>query len=452
MVDKPLPIAPLTAPTAVRRGPPEHSRTFTSTPSSREALALRGADARQEGVHDMIETRRTAPLEATLEHPSRFRSKGAEELAFRSSGVLTLGAEIELQLIDPATFNLASRAEEVLNAGAGWQNLQKEFFQSTVEIATSKCADAHEIKRDLEDSFDRIEEIGGKLGLCFSTTGCHPFARYADCRVTPTPRYNELMDRNRWLIQRMTVYGFHIHIGMESGDACIRFNNFFLHLLPHLLALSASSPFWQGDETGLASSRLTTYEALPTAGQPYRVGSWAEFEELYNTLRVCGSIRSIKDLWWDTRPSPVYGTLEIRVCDGLASLDETIAITAFIHGLAHWFRDHSGWLDAVPPPPRWLARENKWRAMRFGLEAELVTALDGSVKPLREDILDWCGRIAGNIEALGYGPYLLTLHKMLEKGNSSSRQRAVFARTGSLRKVVAHNIAESRARRPMWVA
>jgi carboxylate-amine ligase len=399
----------------------------------------------------MMEARHTRPLESLLEHLSvRSRGEDAEALVFRSSGELTLGAEIELQLIDPSTFNLVSRAEEVLKAGGGWRNLQKEFFQSTIEIATAKCADAHEIKRDLELSFDRIDTIGRKLGLAFSTTGCHPFARYADGRVTPTPRYHQLIDRNRWLIQRMTVYGLHVHIGMESGDACIKFNNFFLHLLPHLLALSASSPFWQGEDTGLASSRLTTYEALPTAGQPYLVPSWAEFEQLYNTLRACGSIRSVKDLWWDVRPSPGYGTLELRVCDGIASLDETVAIIAFIHGLAHWFRDHSRWLDDVPPPPRWLARENKWRAMRFGLDAELVASLDGRVKPLREEILDWCGRIAANTAELGYGPYLITLHQLLEKGNSSSRQRAAFGRTGSLEKVVAHNIAEFRGRRPTW--
>jgi carboxylate-amine ligase len=120
--------------------------------------------------------------------------------------------------------------------------------------------------------------------------------------------------------------------------------------------------------------------------------------------------------------------------------------------LARWFRDQAGWLDEVPPPRRWLVRENKWRAMRFGLETELVTGPDGSVKPLREDILDWCGRIAGNAEALGYAPYLMTLHKMLEKGNSSSRQRTVLAKTGSLKKVVAHNIAEYRGRRPIWIA
>jgi carboxylate-amine ligase len=401
----------------------------------------------------MTETRRTAPLEAVLEHFT-LRSPGvdAEKLAFRSSGELTLGAEIEMQLIDPATFNLASRAEEVLKAGDRWRNLTKEFFQSTIEIATGKCADAHEIRHDLERSLDRIDEIGDRLGLSFSTTGCHPFARYADCRVTPTPRYHELIDRNRWLIQRMTVYGLHVHIGMTSGDACIKFNNFFLHLMPHLLALSASSPFWQGEDTGLASCRLSTYEALPTAGQPYLVRSWAEFEEIYHTLRVCGSISSIKDLWWDARPSPDFGTLEIRVCDGVASLEETIAVVAFIHGLAHWFRDHSSWLDEMPPPPRWLARENKWRAMRYGVDAELVTALDGSVRSLREDILDWSGRVSGNVELLGYGPYLATLHKMLERGNSSSRQRAVFAKTGSLEKVVENNIAEFRGRSPVWIA
>lgn len=399
----------------------------------------------------MVDTRRTAPLETILEHLSLRPASGCDDpIGFYSSGQLTLGVEIELQLIDPVTFNLAPRAEDVLARASDLPALTREFYLSTVEINSRKCADVHEISQDLHNSIRRLEEVGDVLGISFSTTGCHPFARYADCIITPTPRYNELIDRNQWLTRRMTVYGMHVHVGMGSGDECIRFNNFFLHFLPHLLALSASSPFWQGEDTGLASCRPTTYEALPTAGQPYVVHSWREFGQLCSTLKACNAIQSLKDLWWDLRPSPKLGTLEIRVCDGLASLSETLAVVAFVHGLAHWFKDHASWLEQVPPPPRWLARENKWRAMRFGLDAKLVTHLDGSVKPLRDDVLDWCDRIATNVAALGYEPYLATLRQILAGGNSSMRQRAVYAQTGSLERVVQQNVAEFRARSPKW--
>jgi carboxylate-amine ligase len=399
----------------------------------------------------MVGPRRTAPIGAILERlPLRPDSGQQKMIDFRSSGQLTLGVEVELQLIDPATFNLASRAPEIMQRVADIPSITEEFYLSTVEINSAKCTDVHEVREDLGQTIVRLSAIANDVGVRLSTTGCHPFARYADCIITPTPRYHDLIDRNRWLTRRMTVFGMHVHIGMGSGDECIRFNNFFLHFLPHLLALSASSPFWQGEDTGLASCRPTTYEALPTAGQPYMVESWREFEHLCQTLMACNAIQSLKDLWWDLRPSPKIGTLEIRICDGLATMSETLAVVAFVHGLAHWFRDHEGWLDQVPPPPRWLARENKWRAMRFGLDADVITDLEGAVVPLREDIAAWCDRLSGHVSALGYEPYFETLQQILSRGNSSMRQRDVAQRKGSLREVVAHNVAEFEAGTPIW--
>ncbi|MGE8941034.1 carboxylate-amine ligase [Leptospira interrogans] len=399
----------------------------------------------------MVGPRRTAPIGTILERLSLRPDPGQQKMIdFRSSGRLTLGVEVEFQLIDSASFNLASRAPEIMQRVADVPSITEEFYLSTVEINSAKCTDVHEVREDLGQTISRLSAVANDVGVRLSTTGCHPFARYADCIITPTPRYHDLIDRNRWLTRRMTVFGMHVHIGMGSGDECIRFNNFFLHFLPHLLALSASSPFWQGEDTGLASCRPTTYEALPTAGQPYMVESWREFEHLCQTLMACNAIQSLKDLWWDLRPSPKIGTLEIRICDGLATMSETLAVVAFVHGLAHWFRDHEGWLDQVPPPPRWLARENKWRAMRFGLDADLITDLDGAVVPLREDIAAWCDRISGNIAALGYEPYFETLQQILSRGNSSMRQREVAQRKGSLRDVVAHNVAEFEAGTPIW--
>jgi carboxylate-amine ligase len=248
----------------------------------------------------------------------------------------------------------------------------------------------------------------------------------------------------------MTVYGLHVHIGMKSGEDAIRFNNFFLNFAPHLLALSASSPFWQGDDTGLASCRPTTYESLPTAGHPYHVKNWNEFEYLYETLKKCHAINSMRDLWWDIRPSPGYGTLEIRVCDGLATLAGTLGVVAFIHLLANWFNDNGDWLSRVPTSPLWFARENKWRAIRHGLNADLIIDLEGKTRPISEDILQWFEKLAPYEEKLGYKKYIDLLREIIIKGNSSERQKKVYAKTDSLKEVVKFNIEEFQKREPIW--
>ncbi|MCE3254645.1 MAG: putative glutamate-cysteine ligase [Rickettsiaceae bacterium] len=373
-----------------------------------------------------------------------------EEIVFKTNGVLTLGAEIELQLIDRDNLNLIPKANELLEAGKSIKNLKQEFYLSTVEICTDKHDDVHQIRRDLKSSFDKLVPLGEDLGISFATTGCHPFSRYSDCVITPSARYDELINRNQWLTRRMTVYGLHVHLGMKDGQDCIRFNNFFLPFLSHFLALSASSPFWQGEDTGLASVRPTTYESMPTSGHPYEVSSWNEFENLYYTLKRCNAINSMKDLWWDMRPSPGYGTLEIRVCDGLATLEGTVAIIAYIHLLAHWFNDNCNWFNQVQPCPGFLLRENKWRVMRYGLDAELVLNSDGKTASVCEEIEMWLDITKDYAKKLGYGNYVKSLREIMKRGTSSDRQRAVFNKTNSTEEVVRHNIREFENQLPIW--
>lgn len=374
-----------------------------------------------------------------------------EEIQFQPSEELTLGVEVEIQLMDKETLNLTSRAEEMLEALASNPKVKPEFYLSTIEANTGICRTVAEVEKDLSATIAEISRVAHEKNILLASTGCHPFARYSDCIIPDTERYRELIDRNQWLTRRMTVYGLHIHLGMKSGDDCIRFHNFFMHLLPHLLALSGSSPFWQGEDTGLASCRPSTYEALPTAGQPYSgVHLWADFEKLYHTLKACGSIRSLKDLWWDLRPSPGFGTLEIRVCDGLPSLAGTVGLVAFVHALAHWFRDHGDWMAHVPRPESWIARENKWRVMRHGLAADLVMNNEGVTKPIRQDIEEWLSKLAPYISNLGYERYMETLNAILEQGTSSERQRDVYRSTGSLVAVAQHNADEFSAGKPLW--
>jgi carboxylate-amine ligase len=368
---------------------------------------------------------------------------------FRSNGVLTLGIEIELQLINLENYGLCSRAEDVLNATAHIANIKPEFYLSTIEINTDKCDTVQNAERDLGNAISSLQIATKNLDIQFATTGSHPFSKYSDWIISPTTRYLDLIDRNQWLTRRMNVYGLHVHLGMSSGDECIRFNNFFMYFLPHLLALSSSSPFWQGIDTGLASCRPTTYEALPTAGQPYQVHKWQDFENLYRTLKLCGSIKSVKDLWWDLRPSPGFGTLEIRVCDGPATLSETLAIVAFIHALAYWFMDNGSWLESVVSPPYWLSRENKWRAIRYGLDAELVMNTDGKIKLMRQDLKEWIEKLQPYTEQLNYQNYFLILQTIIDSGTSSDRQRSVFERTGCFKEVVKHNINEFLLQTPL---
>jgi carboxylate-amine ligase len=363
-------------------------------------------------------------------------------LLFReNSRQLTLGIEIELQVLDKKSLLLTPRASEMVEA-SGSPKFKQEFFQSSLEIVTNVCSDVHEAKNDLADSIRRAIQEADRLDLTLASTGTHPVADYRDRLVTSLPRYRELIDRNQWLIRRMAVYGMHIHLGMRSGNDCISFSNFFIHFIPHVLALSASSPFWQGMLTGLSSCRPTTYEALPTAGLPYMVKCWAEFQALHSVLQKSNSIKSIRDLWWDLRPSPDLGTLELRCCDQPATLSEVLAVASFIHLLAHWFSEHqSEWLTE-PGVSHWVLRENKWRALRYGTAAEIIVNDQGDTRLLSDDIKVWMNRLSAYEQQLNYSPYFRTLGDILTKGTSSQRQIRVYDKSNDLMEVVRHNVKE----------
>jgi carboxylate-amine ligase len=375
-----------------------------------------------------------------------------EPLEFKQNAqTLTLGVEAEYQLIDKETLQLVPRAPDLLDA-VRHPRLIGEMFQSTIEVITGICPDAREAGRQLDEGLAIIRPHLDRLGIGLAGTGTNPLADYQDRLVSAGPRYFKLTERNQWLIRRMAVYGMHVHIGMADGDACIRYNNFFLQFIPHLIALSASSPFWRGIDTGLAAARPTAYEAHPTSGLPYPVNSWADFSALYANLVATGSIESMKDIWWDLRPSPRLGTLEIRICDGPATLYELEAIVAFVHMLAHWFQDHAGEpnADVSDRPPDWWLRENKWRAIRYGLDADLIRYSTLAPEPMRDNLHRWMERLAPYALRLEYGPQVEHLLAIIRQGNSASRQRAVFNRAGNMTEVVAFNMREAGSGEPDW--
>ena len=326
------------------------------------------------------------------------------------------------------------------------------FFRARLRSRQGSAPTIREVESDLTASFTEAWSAAESLNLALGSSGTHPLSDYRETVVTRSPRYDQLIDRNQWIIRRMAVYGMHIHIGLQSGEECIDYNYFFMHLLPHIMTLSASSPFWQGKDTGLSAWRPTTYAALPTAGMPYLVKDWDSFQKMYQLLIKSKAIESFKDLWWDIRPSPNYGTIELRFCDQPATLQEMLAIVSFTHLLAHWFRDKkSQWSRSHAPMKQWIVRENKWRTLRFGLDAQIVYTTTGKTKSLRTDILDWIKKLEPYARELRYEDQLLMVRELAMKGNSSQRQRSVFQKTNDVSAVLKHNADEFRNGHPDWL-
>jgi carboxylate-amine ligase len=372
-------------------------------------------------------------------------------LEFKSNNHLTLGIEVELQLINNENYDLFPKAKEILNKIPSHLNerIKPEIFLSMLEVNTSICQTVQEVERDLNENYAALFPICEELGVSLASTATHPFALYTDRIIYPSERYQELIDKNQWIARRLAIFGLHVHIGMKDGDTCIKFNNFLLNFLPHFLALSTSSPFWQGQDTGLSSCRSTIFESAPTAGHPCLVNNWTEFNELYTTLSKCKAIESMKDIWWDIRPSPDFGTLEIRICDGVATLSETLALVAFIHLLAHWYNEYDHSFNHTPSPPMWLIRENKWRASRHGLNGEIILNTQGDNALITDNIKEWLHKLDPLINRFNYNGYIANLLDIMDKGTSAARQLEVFKKTNSLSEVVKHNCKEFREGKPI---
>jgi carboxylate-amine ligase len=371
-------------------------------------------------------------------------------LEFHSSPRMTMGVEIELQMLDAITKDLTAAAPTVLEIlGPEEQHIRPEIFRAMVEINTGICHSVADVRRDLESAVRRLRSVCLPLGVELAGGGSHPFARYRDRLVYPSERFEMLIDRNRWIARRLMIFGLHLHLGMPDGNHAMNMINALLPYLPHALALSASSPFWQGSDTGLASSRITIFESLPTAGTPCTFDSWGHFQRFFDAAVCSRAVGSIKDLWWDIRPHPDLGTIELRVCDGLATISEAVNLVAFLQALAVRLDERLRAGERFRPPASWVIRENKWRASRWGIEAEIVldetgstALLLGEIERLLEELEPWAGR-------LGTGPELRQLGRTVAHGLSYERQRAIHDLSGSLVPVTEALIEEFRTDRPL---
>lgn len=373
----------------------------------------------------------------------------AEQLVFRKSSPLTIGIECEFGLVDAATCQPAHVALEIVNA-LNTPSVQHELYQHMIEITSGVCNRVQEAERDLSRNLAAIRGHLPARGAAIVGAGSMPMLMLEQTHPVETERYAMLRRTRQALYERFTTLGMHVHIGMADTPSCIRFHNFYMHLLPHVLALSASSPFEEGRDTGFASIRPSVTESMPIGGIPYQFRGWDDYRKLCLAMARAGSITDLKDLWWDLRPCPRYGTLEIRICDQPATIAEACAIAAFIHCLGHWFSENQGWLDEMPRPDNWRMRENKWRSMRYGLDAEIVMNEGGETRPLREDIRQWLDRLGPIFDRLGYQEYRAMLEDILCNGNGAERQRSVWKATGSLEAVYLHLMAELDHGAPLW--
>ena len=372
------------------------------------------------------------------------------QIPFRSSERASLGVEWELQLVDLQTRQLTSGAVEILQEirpeGAEEHPKAKhELLQSTIEVITGVCTTVAEAKADLAGTVAEVAAAAERRGLGLMCAGTHPITDWQTQQISPKERYLQLVEKMQWLARRLQIFGVHVHVGVRSPDKVIPIVNALTQYVPHFLALSASSPFWVGCDTGLASARSKVFEGMPTAGLPYQLSGWERFEEYMETLISTHAIESVREVWWDIRPHPDFGTVELRICDGLPTLDEIGAVAALSQCLVEQFDTQLDRGYTLPVPASWVLRENKWRAARYGLDADIVVDDKGTVRPVRQAITDLVEELEPTARRLGCEAELADVHRVLAVGASYQRQRAVAAATdGDLTAVVDSLLAELR--------
>jgi carboxylate-amine ligase len=361
---------------------------------------------------------------------------------FVASAGPSLGVEVELALVDAESGELTCLAPELLaRVGAGYPEtehpkIKKELYQCTVEVITGVCATVAEARADLAESMREVEQAAADSGAAVIGAGLHPFTPWHQLSLSEGERYQRLVDTIGWPARRLTTHGVHVHVGVRSGDKAIATVNSLTEYLPVFLALSAASPYWNGRDTGLASTRTKIFESMPTTGLPPHLRDWAEFNVFLDTLIEAGAIETVREVWWDIRPHPGYGTVELRMCDSMPTLWEISALAALAQSLVTEF-DRMIDAGVTPDVPReWVRRENKWRAARWGVEADLVIDESGHTQPLREIVDGLVDRLLPIAHDLGCAVELADLRRIAAEGPSYVRQRRVVAEGGDLQGVV----------------
>src|SRR5438034_1273656 len=358
----------------------------------------------------------------------------------------TIGIEEEYQTVDPVTFDLRSHIHaEIIEKGKLilQEKVKSEMHASVVEVGTAVCNNIKDAKEEVKKLRRDMVALAKENGLRLCSAATHPFADWRMQEITPGERYKNIVEDMQLVARANLIFGLHVHIGVEDRETAIQLMNSARYFLPHLLALSANSPFWLGMETGLRSYRCKVFDKFPRTQIPDLYQSWSEFENFVNLLIKTNCIDNAKKIWWDIRPHPNFPTLEFRICDIPMRVDETIAIAALCQAVvAKLYKLHERNLS-FRHYSRALIMENKWRASRYGLDGKLIDFGKQKEVPEREligELLDLVADVSeelDSVEEIGY------IRRMLEAGNGADRQLLVFADTGDLKKVVDYTIDET---------
>ena len=374
---------------------------------------------------------------------ARGTSEGASVLEHRfgSGDPYTLGVEEEYMLLDPETWDLVQHIDSVLAAvrdGEFEARINPELMQSVVEITTPVChtpAEAHEHLRRLRTY---IGEIARSEGCRFASAGTHPFSLFERQRITAKDRYRQLGDQLQYIARRELIFGMHVHVAVDDPDCAIEVMNGLLVHLPHLLALSANSPFWRGSPTGLKSSRQMVFAAFPRSGPPPRLANYDEYAELVGQLERTGCIADYTHIWWDLRPHPRLGTIELRVCDAVTRLEDVVAIAAYFQALVKLYSERFASGQGIPSYHRILTTENKWLAARYGLEAPVMDLATGARNrvPIAQLVRRTLRELEPHARELGSEPELEGIDEIIARGNGADGQLRVWNANRDIAEVV----------------
>ena len=360
---------------------------------------------------------------------------------------LSIGIEEEYQTIDPETRDLRSHIQsEILPKAkrALQESVKAEMHQSVIEVGTKVCRTIKEAREDICNLRREMITLASQNGLLLAAGSTHPFADWKVQEIYPDERYHRVLEELQMVARANLVFGLHVHVGIEDRNTSIHIMNSMRYFLPHILALSANSPFWEGQPTGFKSYRSKVFERFPRTGIPDVFANWADYETFVNLLVKTGCIDDGKKIWWDIRPHPHFNTLEVRVCDIPMRVDETMAIAALIQAtVAMLYKLHAS-NKSYRIYGRALLMENKFRAARYGLGGKLIDFGKEEEVPLRDLILEYLDLVDDEVDELGSREEINYIHQMLKMGTGADRQLRVYEETHDLKKVVDFMVAETR--------
>ena len=364
-------------------------------------------------------------------------SSAPVRIDFDGSPRPTLGVEWEFALVDAESQDLSNEAAAVIADIGDNPHVHKELLRNTIEIVTGICDTVASAMDDLRSTLTSTREVVRDRGMDLFCAGTHPFAQWSAQELTEGPRYAELISRTQWWGRQMLIWGVHVHVGVSSAHKVMPIISSLLNHYPHLLALSASSPYWAGEDTGYASNRAMMFQQLPTAGLPFQFQTWREFERFVHDQKTTGIIDQVNEIRWDIRPSPHLGTVEVRIFDGVSNIGELSALVALTHCLIVDLDRRLEAGEQLPVMPPWHVQENKWRAARYGLDAIIILDADSNERPVTEDLDDLLNRLEPVAKSLDCAGELAAVAQIPRRGASYQRQRRVAdAHGGDLRAVV----------------